>query len=90
MRAWEIPSIMTSSLKWEYFVPHFQRHNSAFVYRSEFKRWSLKRETAENLVEAENKSAFNQVCYLNASSSGLGVFLAQATPTQWTVVKHSL
>lgn len=74
LRAWEIPTIMTSSIKWGYFVPHFQRHNAAFVYRSEFKRWSLKRETAKTWVENENESAFNQVCYLNASSSSLGLF----------------
>lgn len=78
LRAWEIPTIMTSSIKWGYFVPHFQRHNAAFVYRSEFKRWSVKRERGRELktawVENENESAFNQVCYLNASSSNLGLF----------------
>ena len=89
LRAWEIPAIMKSSIKWGYFVSHFQRLISVFVYRSAFKRWSLKRETAENWVETESESAFNQVCYLNAPSSGL-VFPAQATSTQWTVVKHSL
>ena len=75
---WEFPGIMASYIKWVHFVPHFQHCNLAFVYRSECKRWSLKRETVENclgLIE----SGFNQVCYLNASEqfTCLGLFLAR-------------